>query len=140
MNEDLIKKRAEADGMNVINNDETYEDYMNKMFPLFARYNEIKEYKYDKKGNLIEYKEEYLKPKLDGGRLRIGDKLYSYTKNSESGNSESGNSESGNSESGNSGLKYYYNEYGDWYKCYDYGYDFFRYRRRIIIRNIEYRR
>lgn len=132
-----IKKRAEADGMNVINNGETYEDYMNRMVPMVAMDNEIKEYKYDKMGNLIDYKVEYLKPKLDGGRLRIGDKLYSYTKKSESGNII----EIEMSESGNRGLKYYYyyNEYGDWYKCYDNESDFFG-KRRIIIRNIEYRR
>lgn len=118
----IIKKRAEAVGMNVAYS-ETYEDFMNRRCPLMAMYNEIKEYKYDKKGNLIEYKEEYLKPKLDGGCLCIGDKLYSYTK-----------------ESRNRGLnyklKYYYNEYGDWYKC---RYDCFEHRK-IFIRNIEYRR
>ena len=122
-----IKKRAKADGsMYSRYPDETYEDYMNKMFPVLARNNEIEEYKYNKKGNLIYYKKEYLMPKLDNGCLRIGDKLYIYTENSESGLN-------------NEGLKYYYNEYGDWYKCYEYGYNLFS-ANRIAIRNIEYRR
>ena len=123
----IIKKRAEAEGMFVLYQDETYEDYMNKSFEMLAGNNEITEYKYDKKGNLIYVKTGYRKPELHGNTIRIGNKNYFYEESSVLGSDQ---------------YKYYFNEHGDWYK-----YDLIRdgvagsvFGNEIAIRNIEYRR
>lgn len=123
-----IKKRAEAVGMWTYYPDDTYEDFMNQLFELDAQYNTVKEYKYDKKGNLIYFKEGKLMPKLDHGFLHIGDKRYIYKRNPR--NNEA-------LKVFDRELKYYYNEYGDWYKCHLYS---LISGNGIAIRNIEYRR
>lgn len=123
-----IEKRAEAADMWTYYPDDTYEDFMNQLFELKAQYNTVKEYKYDKKGNLIYFKEGKLMPKLDHGFLHIGDKCYIYKSNPR--NNEA-------LKVFDKELKYYYNEYGDWYKCHRYSLILGN---GIAIQNIEYKR